>query len=570
VLPVPKRLLAIDAIHNDQKISLAADGHMALNPRDSLEILAVRTDGWWHWGTRLVAQDVPKQPPVGKRFVVGTLWPHETFESPVTLVLEASWLGQDLGRVSLTVQLDARDWLQKASAADGTDRKIGFLKKALAENPANVLAKTQLAALYLESKKYAEAAELYEEIAEKGKSKEILERLIVAYQQQGRVHQVLQTHLDLLQVAPDAAQFKAFLEYLQKQKNKQMVADFLSKHRQQIPREYQTHVILLLAELHVQMKAWPQAAAAYEEAIRRGVRDPNVYYNLAVVYQQKKDWAHSTQALGSYLQRNPKDVKTQIEMGQLLEKQGAVDQARATYEAILKEDPGQEKVLLRLITLLEKSNDKDALRVYYEKLAKLQPRNKLVHFNLGVLHYEAKDWQHAAEALTIVANLDARDVESRKYLLDIHRKLGNQKGEMDALSDLIQVQPQRVELYDELYALYEKKKDYRGMADAFREALKGRPESAQLHQYLLYALLKSGNKKAAVGELEILIRLQPQEKKYLRQAANLYEELGNNPEAIKKLEQLLKLDPKNKEAQDDYVRLRMRQMGSKKPGDNKT
>jgi tetratricopeptide (TPR) repeat protein len=563
-LPVPKKLLAIQVLHNDQKINVDASSQLILNPRDTLQILDVKTDGWMRRGTRLAAAGFPVETIRQRAEVIGKLWPAETFEVPKQVELQAFWGDVALGQVTLVVQLDARDWMQKALSVGDVDQKISYLNKVLQENPGNVLAKTQLAGIYLENRKYAQAAQLYEEIAEKGKSREILESLLKAYQQQGKVDQAVAVYLELLKLTQDVDHFKQFLAYLQKQHDKQFVADFLARNQRNLPKEYQANVVLVIAELYSQTRDWSKAAAAYEEAIRRGIKDANVYYNLAIAYQHTKDYARSAKALGAYLQKNPKDTKSQLELAQLQVKQGAPDQARATYEAILKEDPNQEKVLLRLIALLEKANDKAGLKVYYQRLAKLQPKNKLVQFNLGVLDYEAKNWPEAISAFEAVASLDSKDVESRKHLLDLYRKQGNQKGEVSILENLIQLQPDQSTYYDNLFGIYDKKQDFRGMVDLFREVAKKRPDSVQAHQYLLYGLLKQGNKKAAVGELEQLIRLQPNDKKHLRQAANLYEEVGNYSEALKKIGQLLKLDPKNKEAQDDYMRLRLRLLGSKK------
>jgi len=197
ILPVPQQLLSIQLLHNDKEISLEANSELVLNPRDTLRIVHVKTDGWFQWGTRLVAPDFSTESIRKQAVSIEKLLPQETFEAPRQLPIQALWWDQLLGQVTLVVQLDARDWMQKALSATDLERKIGYLKNVLQENPGNVLAKSQLASLYLETKKYAQAAQLYEEIAEKGKSRELLEKLLLAYQQQGKVDQALMVYLDL-------------------------------------------------------------------------------------------------------------------------------------------------------------------------------------------------------------------------------------------------------------------------------------------------------------------------------------------------------------------------------------
>ncbi len=135
------------------------------------------------------------------------LMPQESFETPKTIEVKTLSWGQPIGDVSFLVQLDAKDWLQKANATTNMDQKIGFLEKALKENPGNVLVKTQLAGAYFDNKKYDPAARLYEEIDESGKSRSILERLLLAYQARNRVDEALKTHLDLLKMSEDPGCF---------------------------------------------------------------------------------------------------------------------------------------------------------------------------------------------------------------------------------------------------------------------------------------------------------------------------------------------------------------------------
>jgi hypothetical protein len=82
ILPVPKKLLTIEVLHNDQKNSLEANSQLVMNPRDTLQLLEVRTDGWMQRGTRVVASDFPIAAIERKPSVVGKLWPQETFDSP--------------------------------------------------------------------------------------------------------------------------------------------------------------------------------------------------------------------------------------------------------------------------------------------------------------------------------------------------------------------------------------------------------------------------------------------------------------------------------------------------------
>ncbi|MFZ2447945.1 MAG: tetratricopeptide repeat protein [Syntrophobacteraceae bacterium] len=564
-LPFPKKLVALRFQHNGQEVLLLPDQQVIVNPRDSLQLVQIKTDGWLSWGTRVVSAEIDVRKISKEAGIIKDLFAHETFEAPITAELRALLWNRPIGKVSLLVQLDAKDWLQKANSTSDVDKRIAYLDKALRENASNILVKTQLAGLYFDTKRYAEAARLYKEIDESGKSKNISERLLLVYQIMNKVDDALNVYIDLLKISEEQQTFKEFIAYLKKRKSKDEAEKFLEKRQHEIPKAFQSAVLLTIAELSSETKNWSRAAATYEKAIRAGVKDSDVLYNLFVTYKRNGDADKAANALERYLQKNSGDIESQIQLGELYEKKGDAARAKATYEAVLQKSPQNKDALTRLVAVLEKSNDKAALQGVYEKLAQMQPKNRTLHNNLAVLYYEAKKYDKAISCFQTVASLDPKDIESRKYMLDIHRKLRNEKGELAVLRELAKIDPKNAAYQDALFKYYDDKKDYKGMSACFKEASEQNPDSVRLHTYQLHALMKLGDKKAAAGQLEHLIRLQPKDKIYLRKAADLYEGTGNHTEALKKLELLLKLDPKDKQAKDDYLRLKMMAISKKKP-----
>jgi len=359
MMPFPKKLVALRLPHNSKEVILIPGSQGVMNPRDSLQLLEVQTDGWLSWGTQVSSSDLDVSQMRKAPAAIRDLMPHESFETPKTIEVKTLWWGQPIGEVSFLVQLDAKDWLQKANATTDVERRIVFLEKALKENPGNVLVKTQLAGVYFDNKKYDPAARLYEEIDGSGKSKSILERLLLAYQARNRVDEALKTYLELLKLSEDPDAFKEFLQYLQKHKSKDETVKFLEKNQQDFPKAFQSSVLLLLADLSAQTKNWSKASAAYEKAIKAGVKDPDVLYNLAVTYQQGENSDKATQALEQYLQKNPGDLKSWMQLAALQEKKGALSQARATYETILQKNPQhkeakEDNMRIKMLALAKK------------------------------------------------------------------------------------------------------------------------------------------------------------------------------------------------------------------------
>lgn len=565
-LPFPKKLEALRFLHNGHEVSLSPDSQLVVNPRDTLQLLQVETDGWPSLGTRVVSSEMEVKAITKKPGVIRDLLPQESFETPKAIELRALLWNRPIGAVSLLVQLDAKDWLQKANTTSDIEKRIGYLEKALRENNANILVKTQLAGLYFDAKRYPDAARLYGEIDESGKSRNISERLLAVHQIMNHADKALLVYVDLLKLTEEQQTFKEFISYLKKRKSKDEAVKFLEKHQQDIPKNFQPSVLLTLAELNSETKNWSGAAATYERAIRAGVKDSDVLYNLFVSYKRGDDIDKAIPALEKYLQKSPADTESWLQLAELYQKKGNADKARATYETVLQKSPQNKDALTHLIAILEKSGDKAALQHAYERLAQVQPKNRTVQHNLAILYYESKKYDKAIACFQTISSLDSKDLESRKYLLDIYRKLRNEKGELSVLQELAKLDPKSAAYQDALFKHYDDKKDYKGMSACFREASEQDPESVRMHNYQLYAAMKLGDKKAAARELEQLIRLQPKDKTYLRKAADLYEGSGDYDQALKKLALLLKLDPGDKQAKDDYMRLKLLSLGKKKKG----
>lgn len=565
LLPFPKKLVALRFQHNGQEVLLLPDSQVLLNPRDSLHLTQIKTDGWLSLGTRVVSADMDTRAITKRPVTMRDLFPNESFDNPKTIDMRVLLWNRQIGKVSLVVQLDARDWLQRANSTADIDKRISYLERALRENASNILVKTQLAGLYFDSKRYPEAARLYKEIDESGKSRNISERLLLVYQLMNKTDDALLVYLDLLRLSEEQQTFKEFIAYLKKRKSREEAEKFLEKHQHEIPKSFQSSVLLAMAELSSDTKNWSRAASAYEKAIRAGVKDTDVLYNLFVTYKRNDDTDKALQALHKYLQRNPGDTESWFQLAELYQKKGNHSQAKATYESILQKHPQNKEALTRLIAMLEKSNDKAGLQAAYEKLALMQPKNRTLQHNLAVLYYESKKYDKAIHAFQTVASLDPKDMESRRYILDIHRKLRNEKGELAVLQEMAKLDTKNTTYLDTIFKHYDDKKDYKGMLAYFRQASEHNPDSSRLHTYQLHAAMKLGDKKAAAKELDQLIRLNPKDKIYLRKAADLHEGAGNSAEALKKLDLLLKLDPKDKQAKEDYMRIKMQSIGKRKP-----
>lgn len=565
-LPVPHRLQELVLEVNAKQEIIPADGEKIVNPRDAVRFVGVKTDGWFSWGVKVRASELDFQRVRTKAAVLRDLFPGETFETPKTLSVEATWMGKRLGQVRLVVQLDAKDWMAKAQEAGKIEEKIRFLEKVLEAEPRNVLAKTQLAALYAEAGRPADAERLYEEVLELGQSRPVLERLIGVYKKQKKHAKVLEASLELLQLSEDAAVFQDLLAYLQNQVPSREALTLLKHYAPKVPSKYRGSWHLVRADLATKTENWAEAAQAYESAAAAGVRDPNIHYNLSVVRAKSGDLDQAAQDLEKYLRANPNDVTNWLKLAAMYEKAGDESKALKVYGDLVAKNPSEKRALVRLAALLEKSGNKTELLKVYENLARLDPDDRVVQWNLAMLAYEAKQWDKALNAFEKCAALSPNDPKPLKYLLDLYQKNKDQEKQIAVLQKLIAVDKDNLAYYDALFTLYDQAKNYDAIIKVFEEASKNNPKVKAFHEYLLYGALKKGQKQKALAALEELCRLEPKEVKYFKQAAQLHESMGQYSKALEKIKRVLEINPNDAAAKDDYLRLRLLLVAPKKTG----
>ncbi|MDR3554040.1 MAG: tetratricopeptide repeat protein, partial [Syntrophobacteraceae bacterium] len=552
----PTKLAALSFMHNGQEMILLPDSQVVVNPRDTLQLTGEKTDGWLTWGTRVVSSDIDMRPlttPPG--MVIRDLYSGASFETPKTMVFNVLLWNRPIGKVTFLVQLDYKDWINKANATPDVDLRIEYLEKALADNGSNILIKTQLAGLYFDIKHYKEAEKLYREINQAGESRDISEKLLLVYQAMNKPDPALHVYLRLMKMSDDQQTFADFLAYLRKKKSVGQAQSFLEKHQRDIPAAYRSQTLVMIAELAGSRKDWQSAAQAWRNAERAGVRNSDVQYNLAVTLMRTGKTDEAVAAFDKYLQKNPNDAKTLALVADLSIKAGKFGKAKAIYASMAQKNPRDKQMLVNLVALAQKTNDPAGEIDAYQKLLRTDPDNRKYLFNIAMLYIQQKKYDKAVAPLKAIVAKAPQDVPCLKQLLVVYQKLNDAEGQARIRLQLAKLNPNDAGNMDTLYRSFAHKKDYKGMQAFFRGLGEKNPNSANVHKYLLEAATKQGDNKSALHELEQLSRLQPQKKEYHRLAAYLYEKQGNYNAAAGQLQTVLKIDFKDKKAQQDYERV---------------
>jgi tetratricopeptide (TPR) repeat protein len=92
--------------------------------------------------------------------------------------------------------------------------------------------------------------------------------------------------------------------------------------------------------------------------------------------------------------------------------------------------------------------------------------------------------------------------------------------------------------------------------------LKIDPDADDLRDYLVVCYVKTGAEKSAMAEMERILKNRPNDVSLLLDLARLKEKYADYAGALQAYKKVVNLAPNNEEAQNAYLRLRLKVMES--------
>ena len=172
-----------------------------------------------------------------------------------------------------------------------------------------------------------------------------------------------------------------------------------------------------------------------------------------------------------------------------------------------------------------------------------------------------KQYDQAAKAFAQVLKLDDKDIDAREYLVEVYRQQKKPRQALSVLEKLIELRPSYWPYYAKAFELYDQLEAYEEMTKTLASAVGKLPEQPELRYFLAISYVKRNLLVEAIHQFEALVKLAPKNTNYLMQLAGLYEQIGKTDKALGTYKRVLEVDPENPEAQDSYLRLKMRQIG---------
>ena len=562
MLPMPSKLISVDFLVNGVLHTVPAEGTLVVHPADVVEVDDIHTDGRFNWGLSLSSGQFSANELLEGRREIRKFWPKFEIEEPIKVVVEVISGSRPIGRFNMVVRLEARDWVVKAQQATSPQDKVRYYERAARLASHNALILTNLAQLYAEQDEWAKAASTYEKVAATSKTAPILQKLVEAYQKAGKIDKALASYIGLIEVSGnDKVPFYGFISYLNAKKSPEQASSFLAGNLNDFPKNYQPEVYAYLGTLYGQQGEWQKAIEFYKRALAGGVDNPLIQLNLGEAYSRVGNYRQAEKSIQDYLKEKPKDMDARLRLATVYQKRKKNEEAIKTLKEVIKDDPKSLKAHLALVDIYEKLKmDKEAADVY-EAIAKLAPDNKVVHYNKGVLYYEMKQYDQAAKAFSMVLKLDNKDIDAREYLVEVYRQEKKPRQALAVLEKLMELRPEHWSYYAKAFELYDQLEAYEEMTKTLARAVGKLPQQPELRYFLAISYVKRNLLVEAIHQFEALVKLAPKNTSYLMQLAGLYEQIGKTDKALQTYKRVLEVDPENPEAQDNYLRLKMREIG---------
>ncbi len=173
----------------------------------------------------------------------------------------------------------------------------------------------------------------------------------------------------------------------------------------------------------------PEAAAAFEEAIRLFPRYGAAQFALAGVYRQLGRRPEAETLLSNYerdklvvpplddpaaaaVQALDASATGLLRASQALERQGQFAQAAELQERALADDPKLAQAWVNLISLRARLGDPEKAEAAYRQAIELEPRNAEAHYNFGVLAAQAERFAAAEQAFAAAVSADPLHAEA--------------------------------------------------------------------------------------------------------------------------------------------------------------
>ncbi len=471
------------------------------------------------------------------------------------------YYNRNLGYMDWVVQPSAEDWLDKADRTINIKQRLAVLENAVHLLPGDAQIWRRLLEEYKSQKRWKKAANMLEKIVGKRPDKGILNELLDVYVAMKSNEGVISVLKRFVKLTPGDIKTRIKLaEALEEGGKAKSAAEEYETvlNVKGISWKVRLSIYKRLGYLYAEMGENKKAISFYLKAEKSDNKDANIYYNLSYLYEK----THKDEKADFYLDKavrlRSNDVEGRLKLARRLIKRGKSKKAQEYLSDILKENPNSLEAMLLMSQALDKKGEEEKLKKIYEKILLLDPKNETVIYNLGSLEYESGDLKSSLVHFKRYLESHQKDEEIHRVIFDICKKLKDPKEAFKQAQILVKLRPNEADAYQYIFDYLNDKGDYQGIIRVMKKGLEINPDQKDIRKYLVTAYLKAGDEKKAVEKIEEGLKTSPKDIDLLLLLARYQDKQKRIEDALKVYKRIIDISPDCGEAEDAYLRLRLK------------
>jgi len=307
------------------------------------------------------------------------------------------------------------------------------------------------------------------------KRAEIYRQLSEAYRLEGRFEEALKAAEQSVALAPKEA-----WPYYQRAAVQANQAAVLSNHAgfeaalrdltQAEARDPDAPEIYLgRGSVYLEMDRFPEAAAAFQEALNRDPSYHRARVLLGLTYCFQSRFPAAISEVQQVLQEEPDYPLAHLLLGMIHDDNGEQEAAITAYQRALEANPWQEYIAYRLGRQYAILDRPQAAREAFAALVEEAPDAYMLHLQLGLACQQLGQFDEAIRELQTARNLQPQSAYAQVALASALHAAGQSEPAFAALNEAVSRCPEATEVFEALYALLRRTPTATG--PAYQEAL---------------------------------------------------------------------------------------------------
>jgi Flp pilus assembly protein TadD len=293
-------------------------------------------------------------------------------------------------------------------------------------------------------------------------------------------------------------------------------------------------------------KQWNDANSKMQAALADDPQNPELHDEWGSIYAQQQDWARARGQFAEAIRLKPGFAAAHLHLGIALEATGQPS-ALAELAQAHELAPQNEQITSELAKALAREGQDDQAIPLLQRALEAAPKSAVLNYQLGVAYQNSGKIEEAIAAFRKAAAADPRNSGALNNLGLALCQAQRAKDAVPVLQKAVALSPKNLAARQNLAAAYVNLGQYDDAIATLRTALKLAPNDPRLHYDLGVAYKMQDDSANAIPELKAAEKLDPAGPEAPYALGTLYSQTGHLQQAAEELNASLKLRPENGE-----------------------